>query len=165
MCWPEGYFKRTVCSLHTVNSNHHFLSPHWDCLSAEQQQCGAEMAWCLSTAYGKRALGLCQPGCVVAQMLCCPVLAVLFLAPELAQASLLHTSMHNGGIFQENPWGTVVCVAQGDCLHVCMGVTVLCVTNLFHALRSGLKCHFYAIGFSLGLRKSELTSLHIFIFT
>lgn len=80
------------------------------------------MPWCLSPAYGRRALGLCQPG-TLAQMLCCPVLVVLLLALELAQTSLLHTPVHNGGIsleLKENPWGTAACIAQGDCLPVYM---------------------------------------------
>lgn len=72
----------------------------------------------------RRARGAGQPG-VVAQMLRCPVLAVLLLALELAQTSLLHASTHSGGIsleMRKNPWGNAACSAQGDCLHVCMGI-------------------------------------------
>lgn len=45
------------------------FSPHSGCLWAEQQQGGAEMAWCLNPASGRCALGFCQPG-VLAQVLC-----------------------------------------------------------------------------------------------
>lgn len=68
--------------------------------------------------------------------------------------------------FKENPWGNWSLHFLGElpaCVHGY--VTVLCVTKLFCALRSHLKYHVCTVGFFLGLRKSELTSLYVFLFT